>query len=402
MDPSQLVQFVRQSVQNGAKKEDITEQLIAVGWSEDEADEAYAQALKDLGVPFPREEGRASFSKRLTTLEVVLNLFSFILLGIVAFAVGTLYFEVIDKYFPDAVADGSSYYYGGSRVSTDAVHYSIAAIVIGFPLFFFVMRFWFRKFREDAGKIESRLTTWVTYLVLLVAAVTIVGDLIATLFTFLQGELSARFFLKAITILGIAGGIFGFYFLERKRVQYKKNISRHVFRIYAGVVAIILLIGIILGFVVTGSPKTERMRTLDAQREQHLSNLSTCIDRYAREYKQLPKSLDDLETASQRYRACSVPNDPETSEQYEYRVITASERRGTVREGVYELCATFALASDDAVTSRASYYGGYGNEDVWHQHGAGRECDEHRAMLETITSTTNARNLPPNAIWKNQ
>jgi len=389
METPEILQFIADRVQKGLDKKEIKEQLTAVGWSDDEVDDAYTQALKGLGVPTPKEGVRATFSKKTSTLEIVLNLFSFILLGIIAFALGILYFEIIDKYFPDALNDNKAYYLynRGSTVSTDAVHYSIAALIIGFPLFFFVIRFWFRKFRQDTGRVESRLTKWVTYVVLLVAAVTIVGDLIAILFTFLQGELSARFFLKAFTILAITGMIFGFYFLERRRVQYKKDIAPSVFRIYATVVGIVIVLGIILGFIVAGSPKTERMRTLDDRREQNLLRLSVCIDRYAREFKRLPETLEDLRTASQGYSACPAYTDPETGKSYEYRIVTASERKGSTREGAYELCATFALASDDTVntsTSYSIYDYGYNSEDIWRQHGAGRECDEHKVVLATI------------------
>ena len=65
---------------------------------------------------------------------------------------------------------------------------------------------------------------------LLVSAVTIVGDLVTAVFYFLQGEVTGRFFLKSLTIFVVAGIIFGFYFLERKKIQYRKNVPRKTFR----------------------------------------------------------------------------------------------------------------------------------------------------------------------------
>ncbi len=374
-----LVTFVLDRIRLGAKKDEIKEQVSAVGWSEDEFDFAYTQALKDFGIPIPEESSRASFSKKATTLEVVLNLFSFILLSVVAFSLGTLYFEIIDKYFPDLVIDNtSSYsYQSRSQVSTSAVHYSIASLIIAFPLFFFVMRMWFRKFRKDEGKTESHLTKWVTYLVLLVASIIIVGDLITILFTFLQGEMSVRFFLKALILLVIAGIVFGFYFFERKMVQYKYDIPEKTFFIFSSGVFGLIVIAIIMGFFATGSPKMERMRTLDNQRSENLSSLSSCISNYASQYKRFPKDLLSLQEASSFAYCSSSIKDPETGEFYEYAI--KEEPKNGEGEGVYELCASFSLVSDDTLIN-SDYR--YNTSKLWYKHNSGRTCFSQRVFFQ--------------------
>ncbi|NCU41227.1 MAG: hypothetical protein EOM19_00715 [Candidatus Moranbacteria bacterium] len=379
-----IVTFVLERIRLGAKKDEIKEQVLAVGWSEDEFDFAYTQALKDFGIPIPEESLRASFSKKATTLEVVLNLFSFILLGTIAIALGTLYFEIIDKYFPDLVIDNksSSFYQSQSKVSTSAVHYSIASLIIAFPLFFLVMRIWFRKFRKDEGKTESHLTKWVTYLVLLVASIIIVGDLITIVFTFLQGEMSVRFFLKALVLLVIAGIVFGFYFFERKMVQYKYDIPEKTFFIFSSSVLALILVAIIMGFFATGSPQTERMRRLDSQRSGDLSSLSSCIEDYANRYKKFPENILALQEASSFRHCSSSIKDPETGEFYEYSI--KEEPKNVEGEGVYELCASFSLVSDDALVG-SDYR--YNTSDLWYKHGSGRTCFSQRVFFQKETSS---------------
>jgi hypothetical protein len=366
-----LVAFVVEQVRGGVNKKTIKEQLLSVGWSEEDADAAYAQALRETGIPIPEGVSSKGFTKKATTLEVVMNLFSFILLGVISFSLGRLYFEIIDKYFPDVIADNVSKSHTASyasQVSTDAVHYAIAALIVAFPLFFFVIQRWFQSFRNEEGKVESKLTKWVTYLVLLVASVTIVGSLIAALFSFLQGELSLRFFFKTLTVLVISGGVFGFYFLERKKVQYQSDIAPKIFQSYGLGVLAIILIGIILGFLAAGSPQMERMRTLDEKRSSDLSSLSSCISTYASRYKELPKNLSDLTSSS----LCNFSSfiDPETQEEYEYRILSESEDLGTTRRGSYELCANFSLASDDTIQTRR-----YSSTSIWYDHETGRSCD---------------------------
>jgi membrane protein YqaA with SNARE-associated domain len=373
MDTEKLSQYVVDRIRAGAGKTEVKDELIAIGWTEDEAEAAFRAGVVALGAPLPTEGNRPTLSKKASTVDVVINFFSFILLGIVATALGTLYFQIINLSFPDAL-DAMNYYSLAGATST--IHYSIAALLIGFPLYYFAMRIWFRKFREDEGRTESKLSKWLTYLVLLVAAVTIVGDLITTLFTLLQGEITARFFLKAIVILGIAGAVFGFYYLERKKIQYRTDIPRRTFQLFGRGVSAVALVGIILGFMVGGSPTTERNRSFDETRASYLSSLANCVEQYASSLGALPTALADL-TMSSQYSYCdSYMKDPETGLPYEYRVVTPSMAQGAGRVGQFELCANFALASD-ATTPRT----GYGLSGVWYEHSVGRSCDTVSAQL---------------------
>ncbi len=374
-----LSSYVKKMIQSGATKVQIKEQLLAVGWSESQIDAVYSKALIELGTPVPSDTMQSTFGKKSSTVEIALNLFSFILLGVVATALGTLFYQIINKYFPDALS--ASYY--SNKISTNAIHYSIAALIIAFPIYFISMRLWFRSFARDEGKTETKLTKWLTYLVLLVVSITIIGDLIATVFTFLQGELSARFFLKALTIFVISGIIFSFYFLERKKIQYRNPISGNIFKYFGLIVSSIVIIGIILGFFAGGSPATERKRTFDNQRERNLSTLSNCVENYAEDFKKLPVSLSELGSSS--YSSCSNLKDPETKQPYSYRVVIASTSDGIVRTGEFEICAVFSLPSDDSLTDDYKSYGYYSeSNNNWSEHSAGLECYTRKVVLEKL------------------
>ena len=374
---STIEQFVAEKIRVGEEIDTIRKTLLAVGWKEDSIDAAIARALVEAGVPSP--QGAIGVGgRKTTTVEIVVNVFSFILLGIVATALGTLYFGIIDKFFPDPLM----YTYYPYQYGSGSVHYAIAALLVAFPLYVFAVRLWFRRFREDHEKEEAKLSKWLTYLVLLIAAITIVSDLIAVVFNFLQGETSARFFLKALTVLFIAGTVFGFYFLERRKIQYKKDIPRKTFFLFGYVVGAFVLIGIVLGFFAAGTPTMERTRQFDQQRANNLRTLASCVSQYATDRGALPGSLADLEVSS-AYSWCATQRfDPVTREEYEYRVLaplaSVADQQG-VREGVIELCAKFDLASEEREAMPAIYYGG--TPDKWGVHSAGRTCRQ-----ETIIS----------------
>jgi len=377
-----LEDYAKGRVQAGLSKAQIRDELLAVGWSEEEADAAYRDGLVALGIPVPSTADRPTMAKQSSTVDIVINFFSFILLGIVATALGILYFQVINHVFPDPLAAMHGL---GGRFMTEAIHHAIASLVIAFPLYYLTMRYLFRRFHANEGRVESRLTKWLTYLVLLVASVTIVGDLITVLFKLLQGEVSARFLLKALTILAIASLIFGFYFLERRMIQYRKAINRGAFRWFGWLVTAAVVLGIIFGFFTAGSPEKARKYAFDQERASHLGGLSRCIERYGRELGQLPPTLEELKKTSQFANCGIYMQDPETKAPYEYRIVTPSRQQGPALVGDFELCATFALPSTS--DGQDSVYLGRLNA-IWQEHPAGRSCDTVAVQLVGRKATT--------------
>lgn len=372
METNTLAGYVEGRVRAGLSRREIREELLAVGWSEEEADAAYRDGLVALGIPLPGEGKRPALARKAATVDVVVNFFSFILLGIVATALVTLYFQVINRGFPDPLAAMNA---SGEWAAASAIRYAIASLLIAFPLYFAAVRIGFRKFRDDEARTESALSRWLTYLVLLVAAVTIVGDLIAVLFKLLQGEFTARFLLKALVILVVAGLVFGFYYLERLKIQYRKPIPRTTFQTIGGAAASLAALGLVLGFLMAGSPETARKRAFDIEREADLDRLAGCVERYARNLGQLPASPGALRQAAGYADCARSMRDPETGQEYAYRIVAPARAEGAVRVGEFELCAHFALAS-----------AGDGRGTIWNEHGVGMSCDTVSVQLGEKTA----------------
>ncbi|MDG6774836.1 DUF5671 domain-containing protein [Thiomicrorhabdus sp. ZW0627] len=379
---SLLADYTKNRIQAGLSKGQIRDELLAVGWSEEEVDASYRDGLVALGIPVPNDVDRPSLAKQPSTVDIVINFFSFILLAIVATALGTLYFQIINHVFPDPQATMHGL---GERFITEAIHHSIASLIISFPLYYLTMRHLFRRFHTDEVRLESRLTKWFTYLVLLAASITIVGNLITILFKLFQGEFSVRFLLKALTILAIAGLVFGFYFIERQMIQYKKTVSRTAFQGFAWSVTVLVALGVVFGFMAAGSPKEARMYAFDQERAWQLGELSRCIDRYGRELGQLPSSLEELKKTSQFAICGNYMHDPETNAPYEYRIITPFRQQGPAKLGEFELCATFALPSTS--NGQDPMYLGRLNA-IWQEHSAGRNCDTVTVQLVGRKATT--------------
>lgn len=289
-------------------------------------------------------------SKNSSMVEIFVNFLSFLLLGITTTAVGIIFFQVINKYFPDIL-------FNSFRAS--AIHYSIASLIVGFPIYLWALWFWFSSFSHSKELEESRLSKWLTYIILLIAGGTIIGDLIAIIYNFLQGEYGARFLLKALVILVISGFVFIFYFLERKKIQYKKDVPVIFFRVLIGLVSVTVISAMILGFIASGSPLNARLRKFDMERTQNLQELSSCISAFTYDNERLPVSLDELKNNA-RYSYCARVIDPETKKDYGYSVISKNE---------FNLCGEFSLSNID----ESFDFGPYGN---WQVHNKGQHCEK--------------------------
>jgi len=129
-------------------------------------------------------------------------------------------------------------------------------------------------------------------------------------------------------------------------------------KIFAYVVIGVVAIAVVAGFFVIGSPQDERLRRFDEARVNDLSSMQYQIIEFWRDKGNLPQVLSDLQNDLSYF---NVPVDPETKEQYEYRILG---------EYQFELCANFAKEKtyDD--------YSGpytYGLNSKW-THSAGRAC----------------------------
>lgn len=300
-------------------------------------------------------------------VEIFMNLLSFFLLGVVATALGILYFQIINKYFVDPLA---TVVYSMGQFRSSAIHYSIAALIVGFPLYLWLEIFWFKRFSNNPEKTESRLSKWLTYIILFIASGTIIGDLITTIFNFLQGELSPRFFLKALTILVIAGFVFGFYFLERKKIQYKKDVSSVYFPALASVATLIVITGIVFGFFAAGTPYQARLQRFDLETADNLSQIGIAVNTFASSQNRLPNNLSELKN-NPTYAGYFYNIADEKMKEYEYRAVDKTQ---------YELCGTFNLVSTDSYSVPIEY-GGTVN---WTIHDAGRVCKTLTATLSNI------------------
>ncbi len=162
------------------------------------------------------------------------------------------------------------------------------------------------------------------------------------------------------------------------------------FRVFVGFVVAMVAATIGVGLYLGGSPSKERERQADNTRLNDLQSIASMIDGYyGRHDSALPATLDEAAADAGTAGGMTAQLADPDGAPYEYR------RTG---DATFELCATFALPSDDRTTGpRAAPYpksvpfaAPYGGTS-W-DHGAGRTCfplDETERMPRQSCSLTN-------------
>lgn len=233
-----------------------------------------------------------------------------------------LSFEYIDRLVGSAAIIGYDPY-------TGAMRFAIASLIVLFPVYLFLTRKLNQDIRRNPEKKELWVRRWLVYVTVFAAGIGIVIDLVVLLYTFLGGEeLTVAFLLKVLTVLVLFGGVF-YYYLQDIRGTWERNEKRS--KQIGATVSVVVVLAIIGGFFIMGSPQTQRDLRNDQQRIDDLENIQRQVTDYYRSTEELPETLEDLQDP---LVGGYINTDPETGDAYEYRVID---------DLTFELCATFAL-----------------------------------------------------------
>jgi heme/copper-type cytochrome/quinol oxidase subunit 2 len=288
-----------------------------------------------------------------TAKNFALQLGSLITLYISLGALLALIFAIINIAFPDA-ADS----YWRYESATSAIRFSIATLIVFFPTYLVLTRY-VNNIRRNESGMYLTLTKWLIYLSLLVGGAIILGDLVAVILAFLNGELVITFILKALAIFIVIGAAFTYYLLDAKG-HWQKNERLSV--TYGAATLLIVLIAIIIGFLYSEPPTEIRERKIDDNQVQDLRDFQWRIEEYYRVNSMLPESTDVL------YQGISVPTAPDERMDYSYVVDDSN---------TFRLCAEFLYASQDTMRYPEPTYSEKTilNPNNW-DHGAGEWCFE--------------------------
>lgn len=287
--------------------------------------------------------------------DVFLNLLVTVTLYASVIGLLTLLFQYINIGFPDQL-EGNYWSYSSIY---DKIRWATSVLFVMFGTYVFLSRSMEKSYFANPSLRELRSRRWLVHLTVFASALTLIIALITLIYRFLNGDLSARFGLKVLAVLVVAGATFAYYLWDSKRgIEASKRP-----RVWAYVSAVVVVATIIAGFFVAGSPAEQRKRRFDERRVNDLSMIQSEVTSYWQRKRALPQQLSDLNNDTMGFRA---PLDPESGVQYEYLVIEPLK---------FKLCAEFAADSMPERSGRVKYsYSAYGPYEQNWEHGTGKVC----------------------------
>ncbi len=290
-----------------------------------------------------------------TAKHTVLQLGSLVTLYLSVSFLVVLLFSIINLQFPDAAES-----YWEIESASSSVRLAIAMLVVFFPTYIILTRKVNVNRRGASSNFYLGLTKWLIYLSLLVGGGVLLGDAVAVILGFLEGDLTARFFLKAIALLLVVGSAF-YYYLKDAQGYWLTH--EKASKTYALAVSLVVLASVVAGFFFIETPATVREMRLDEAQRTDLQNIQWQIEsKLAMSSSTVPASLEEA------YDGMKIPVAPEGREAYSYEVTDKG----------FKLCATFAQEStpNDALWGPSfDKEALIQNANDW-QHKAGRYCFE--------------------------
>jgi len=180
------------------------------------------------------------------------------------------------------------------------------------------------------------------------------------LYGFLNGSYTITTLLKTLTVLLIAGFIFGFYFYDLKRKNY---LNRDLITmIVAGIVAVIMIVGLVLSFLNIDTPAQTRLKQQDEKIRTAFSSAYWGVISYYDANKQLPETFD--------FSTYLSSSDKDLANRFSYSKKDNDN---------FEICAVFNTSWNDGGynTNYAKPMSDIYNNPAWMlSHQGGKQCYE--------------------------
>lgn len=247
-------------------------------------------------------------------------------------------FAAITLKFPDMLS------YSGYIDGTQSdVRLAIASLVVMFPIYIGLSWYVSNNIKKFLFKQDITVRRIMIYCTLFASVLTLACTLVYAIYTYLGGEISVVFELKAVSIFAVALSLFGYYYYALKRDYSKSTVVPVLVTL---LVTAVVAASVVWSVSIIGTPKEMRAKKIDSTRLSDISRIQQEVFNRLQTTDKLPLTLTELDNAFQGYQ---VPVDPLTKESYKYKVTQqpvmkmnyATTRKEMVTQAVFQLCATF-------------------------------------------------------------
>lgn len=252
----------------------------------------------------------------------------------------SLLFEYINTLFPSELEFFHDPF-------SPAIRFAIASLIVVFPIYLLLSRLINKDIQITPEKKDLPVRKWLIFLTLFIAGIAVIVDLITLINTFLGGDLTTRFVLKVLVVFVVIGSAFMYYLNDlRGTIRNRRTIGL--------IVSLVVIVSLISGFAIIGSPQKVRDLRFDQEKVNDLSMIQSQIIQYWQNKDILPVELTDLNDPVIGF---TVPVDAQTGERYGYKVL---------EKYTFNLCAVFNEEGDSQYRFK---------DESW-KHDSGEVCFE--------------------------
>jgi len=119
----------------------------------------------------------------------------------------------VNLYVPDPLLN----YAGFHENAVQSLRSALSFLIIMFPVYVWTLSYLRKIYTKDSATAHSGIRKFLVYMTMFVAGITILFSLVFLVNKFLDGELTLSFVLKLLSILIVAGSVFGYYTYENKQ-----------------------------------------------------------------------------------------------------------------------------------------------------------------------------------------
>lgn len=330
-------------------------------------------------------QAEKNMENKTKALDVFVYLGVFITLVVSVTNLLQIVFSAINKKFVDLLD-----YQGYVDMYNSDMRFAIASLVVVYPIYVGLSWFIAKDIAKNPFKRDLKVRKIMIYVALFATLCTLVGTLVSIIYTFLGGELTVRFALKALSVFAVSLTVFGYYLFSLRRDYTQKTYVPHIFTVG---VTLAVIFSLIWSITIVGTPGEMRAKRIDNTRLSDISRIQQEIYNYYQQTDKIPDRLSELNNAFQGY---VVPVDPVTKEEYGYKVVQqpimrmnyTTNKKEMATNAVFELCATFETkrevdsrgmpvvgkgGSTDAMYFATNYFYDGDQSPFWN-HDAGEVC----------------------------
>jgi hypothetical protein len=160
-----------------------------------------------------------------------------------------------------------------------------------------------------------------------------IGSLIAIIYNFLMGELTAVFGYKILIVALVSAALFVYSYFSLGRDYTRATVWPKLATVGA---LLVVLAGVVYSVIVLGSPMEMRKKKFDDLRLSNLNEIQNQVLNYWQNNYKLPASLTDIKGDGMNYSVLNV-RDPKTKAEYTYKVSEDS----VLQKAAGEECRNF-------------------------------------------------------------